>query len=97
LLPILEATQDAYGYLPVAAIKHISNMTGAWYAMIYGTASYYGHLRFEKPADLPQAQAVAASRPPESSYRSALNAALLGGGTATAKSGQPRRRRPRSN
>ena len=28
LLPILEATQVAYGYLPVAALKHISRVTG---------------------------------------------------------------------
>src|SRR6187551_2765226 len=34
LLPILEATQEAYGYLPVAALKHISRVTGAWYAML---------------------------------------------------------------
>ena len=46
-LEILEATQAAYGYLPVAALKHISRTTGAWYAMLYGTATYYGHLRFE--------------------------------------------------
>ena len=46
----LEATQSAYGFLPVAAIKHISEKTGAWYATIYGTATYYGHLRFEPPA-----------------------------------------------
>ena len=37
--PILEATQAAYGYLPVAALKRISQRTGAWYAMIYGTAT----------------------------------------------------------
>ena len=36
---ILEATQAAYGYLPVAALKRISQRTGAWYAMIYGTAT----------------------------------------------------------
>ena len=41
MLDILEATQAAYGYLPVAALKRISQRTGAWYAMIYGTASYY--------------------------------------------------------
>ena len=35
---------------PVAALKRISQPTGAWYAMIYGTATYYRHLRFE-PAD----------------------------------------------
>ena len=39
LLAILEATQAAYGYLPVAALKRISQLTGAWYAMIYGTAT----------------------------------------------------------
>ena len=50
MLAILEETQAAYGYLPVAALKHISRMTGAWYATIYGTASYYRHLRFEPPA-----------------------------------------------
>ena len=49
LLPILEATQAAFGFLPVAALKRISERTGTWYAQIYGTASYYGHLRFEPP------------------------------------------------
>jgi NADH-quinone oxidoreductase subunit E len=50
MLTILERTQDAYGYLPVAALKHISHGTGAWYAEIYGTASFYGHLRLEPPS-----------------------------------------------
>ena len=50
MLAILEETQAEYGYLPVAALKHISRVTGAWYAMIYGTATYYRHLRFEPPA-----------------------------------------------
>jgi NADH-quinone oxidoreductase subunit E len=49
MLSILEQTQEAYGYLPVAALKHISHGTGAWYAEIYGTASFYGHLRLERP------------------------------------------------
>jgi NADH:ubiquinone oxidoreductase subunit E len=50
MLAILEKTQAAYGHVPVAAIKHISHATGAWYARIYGTASFYEHLRFEMPA-----------------------------------------------
>jgi ferredoxin len=50
MLQILEATQARYGHLPVAALKRISHATGAWYAMIYGTATYYRHLRFEPPA-----------------------------------------------
>ena len=49
MLAILEGIQDAYGYLPVAAIKHLSQVSGAPYALIYGTATYYRHLRFEKP------------------------------------------------
>ena len=68
MLTILEATQAAYGYLPVAALKRISHATGAWYAMIYGTASYYAHLRFEPAAATEQAAAVDAHRPAEATY-----------------------------
>jgi ferredoxin len=78
MLQILEETQAAYGYLPVAALKRISHETGAWYAMIYGTASYYAHLRFEPAASTEQAQAVADHRPPEATYLAALDAALGG-------------------
>jgi len=85
MLEILEATQAEYGYLPVAALKRISQRTGAWYAMIYGTASYYGHLRFEPETATDQAAAVAAHRPSESAYLAALDGAL--GGTAGRASG----------
>ena len=78
MLEILERTQAAYGYLPVAALKRISQKTGAWYAMIYGTATYYGHLRFEPAADAVQAAAVDRNRPPEASYVAALGASLAG-------------------
>ncbi len=61
MLAILEATQEAYGYLPVAALKRISYATGSWYAMIYGTASYYRHLRFEPPAVTPGSATTAGS------------------------------------
>jgi ferredoxin len=87
MLAILEATQEAYGYLPVAALKRISHRTGAWYAIIYGTASYYGHLRFEPPTATDQAAAVDAHRPDESTYIAALGAALEGGGRAGASAG----------
>jgi hypothetical protein len=80
MLDILEATQAAYGYLPVAALKRISHVTGAWYAMIYGAASYYAHLRFEPPSATDQAAAVDRHRPAESSYLTALGGALEGGG-----------------
>ncbi len=78
MLEILEATQSAYGYLPVAALKRISNLTGAWYAMIYGTASYYAHLRFEPPTATTQAAAMDANRPSEATYLAAFDAALGG-------------------
>jgi ferredoxin len=79
MLSILEETQAAYGHLPVAALKRISHATGAWYAMIYGTASYYGHLRFEAPDDATQAREVDARRPADASFLAGLEAALAGG------------------
>lgn len=87
MLDILEATQAAYGYLPVAALKRISHRTGAWYAMIYGTASYYAHLRFEPPTATVQAAAVASHRPAEATYLEALGAALGGTGGTGARAG----------
>jgi ferredoxin len=82
MLAILEDTQDAYGYLPVAALKHISRVTGAWYAMIYGTASYYGHLRFEPPAVGAPPTTGEGHRVAEAAFRSALDASLGYGGGA---------------
>jgi len=78
MLDILDAVQAAYGYLPVAALKRISQKTGAWYAMIYGTASYYAHLRFEPPEATAQAAALASRRPDETTYLAAYDAALGG-------------------
>jgi ferredoxin len=87
MLEILDATQAAYGYLPVAALKRISHVTGAWYAMIYGTASYYAHLRFEPPTATDQAAEVARHRPAEATYLAALGSALDGSG----RPGEPAR------
>jgi ferredoxin len=82
MLTILEETQAEYGYLPVAALRHISRVTGAWYAMIYGTASYYRHLRFEPPSVTGAAPAGEAHRVAETTYRDALDAALRYGEAA---------------
>ena len=87
MLQILEATQAAYGHLPVAALKLISHRTGAWYAMIYGTATYYQHLRFERPEDTVQASAIAAKRPAEADYLAGLSASLAGAGAAAGGAG----------
>jgi len=76
LLPILEETQAEYGYLPVGALKHISRITGAWYAYIYGTASFYRHLRFEPPVIESVPAAGTAHVAIEQGYRSALDASL---------------------
>jgi ferredoxin len=78
LLAILEATQDHHGYLPVAALKRISQVTGAPYALIYGTASFYGHLRFEPAGTTGQAAAMAARRPGEAAFLAGLGASLAG-------------------
>jgi ferredoxin len=78
MLQMLEATQAAFGYLPVAALKRISEKTGAWYATIYGTASYYGHLRFEPPSNTAQAGEVSARRASDETYLAALGASLGG-------------------
>jgi len=78
MLQMLEATQAAFGYLPVAALKRISERTGAWYATIYGTASFYGHLRFEPPANKVQADEVSARRASDETYLAALGASLGG-------------------
>jgi len=91
MLQILEATQAAFGYLPIAALKLISHRTGAWYAMIYGTASYYRHLRFEPPGADAQSAELAARRPAEETYLAGLATALAGAGGSGAGGGKKRR------
>ena len=76
LLAMLEETQAEYGFLPVGALKHISRVTGAWYASIYGTATYYRHLRFEPPAIASVPPAGEAHVAIERDYRSGLDASL---------------------
>jgi NADH:ubiquinone oxidoreductase subunit E/NAD-dependent dihydropyrimidine dehydrogenase PreA subunit len=58
MLPMLEAVQATYGYLPVAALKRISQVSGAPYALIYGLATSYRHLSFERPAERHHSVAV---------------------------------------
>ena len=88
LIEMLEEIQEAYGYLPVAALRHLSFSTGAGYATAYGTASYYRRFRFEVPASAPAAGreaedpvgAVRERRSSEAAFLGALDAALgLGG------------------
>ena len=76
MLQIMAGIQAAYGYLPVAALKRVSETTGAWYAMLYGTATYYDHLAVG--ASAPRAAAA------ETSFLAALDGALDGRGADAA-------------
>jgi hypothetical protein len=100
MLRILEATQARYGHLPVAALKRISHATGAWYAMIYGTASYYRHLRFEPaeaeapPASAPSATSGDQQPAPTRARRTAAAPKPAASGTAAAPGASAGTRRP---
>lgn len=41
LIPILQQTQDVYGYLPRAALEEISNATGIPRSKIFGVVTFY--------------------------------------------------------
>ena len=56
-----------------------SERTGAWYALIYGTASYYSNLRFEAPGSSAQATALAERRPSDDVFLDRLGTSLAGG------------------
>jgi NAD-dependent dihydropyrimidine dehydrogenase PreA subunit len=70
MLRILDAIQAAYGHIPVAALKRVSEATGTWYAMLYGTATYYDHLAVGAP------DPTAATA--EGTFLGALDGALAG-------------------
>ena len=74
MLRILAAIQTAYGYVPVAALKRVSDSTGAWYAMLYGTATYYDHLAVGRPA------AAVDNGSGDTAFMAALDGALAGRG-----------------
>ncbi len=67
MLRILGRTQQTYGHLPVAALKHISHATGAWYSEVYGTATFYDHLRLAPPSG----HVIGLCRCPSCSFRGA--------------------------
>jgi NADH-quinone oxidoreductase subunit E len=49
LIPILQATQEDYGYLPAAAITTIANELRISEDVIFGVATFYTHFKFTKP------------------------------------------------
>jgi ferredoxin len=82
MLQILGAIQAEYGYVPVAALKRVSEATGAWYAMLYGTATYYDHLAVGAAAS----DATSA----DSAYLGALDGALAGRASGSTVTGDGR-------
>jgi NADH-quinone oxidoreductase subunit E len=47
VIPLLQKTQDIYGYLPQAAMAEIARTTGKAPAEIYGVATFYAQFRFK--------------------------------------------------
>lgn len=47
LIPLLQAAQDSYGYVPAAAIEQISDGTGIPAAEIYGVITFYKQFRLK--------------------------------------------------
>nr|WP_281179241.1 NADH-quinone oxidoreductase subunit NuoE [Vulcanibacillus modesticaldus] len=47
LIPILQATQEIYGYLPKEAMKKIANFLKLPYSEVYGVATFYAQFRLQ--------------------------------------------------
>ena len=47
VIPLLQKTQEIYGYLPREAMEEIGRITGKSGAEIYGVATFYAQFRFE--------------------------------------------------
>ena len=46
VIPLLQKTQDIFGYLPVEAMREIAVVTGRSPSEIYGVATFYAQFRF---------------------------------------------------
>ncbi len=46
VIPLLQKTQEIYGYLPEASMREIAKVTGKTPADIYGVATFYAQFRF---------------------------------------------------
>ncbi len=47
IIPLLQAAQDSYGYVPPSAIEQISSVTGIPTAEIYGVITFYKQFRLK--------------------------------------------------
>lgn len=46
VIPLLQKTQNLFGYLPTEAMRKIARVTGKTPAEIYGVATFYAQFRF---------------------------------------------------
>jgi NADH-quinone oxidoreductase subunit E len=46
VIPLLQKTQEIYGYLPQSAMTEIARVTGKTPSEIYGVATFYAQFRF---------------------------------------------------
>ena len=46
VIPLLQKTQEVFGYLPREAMREIAGVTGKTVAEIYGVATFYAQFRF---------------------------------------------------
>jgi NADH-quinone oxidoreductase subunit E len=46
VIPLLQKTQDLFGYLPQESMRQIARVTGKTPAEIYGVATFYAQFRF---------------------------------------------------
>lgn len=44
-IPLLQGIQDAYGYLPLNAIRHVTEKTGLPASHLFGVATFYNRFR----------------------------------------------------
>jgi len=49
LIPLLQGTQDIYGFLPLEAFSKISSETGLELSELYGVATFYAQFRLTPP------------------------------------------------
>ncbi len=47
LIPLLQKTQENFGYLPKEALQEISKYLGVPLSRVYGVATFYAQFRFE--------------------------------------------------
>ncbi|WP_456394710.1 NADH-quinone oxidoreductase subunit NuoE family protein, partial [Thermococcus sp.] len=47
LIPLLQRTQEKFGYLPREALEEIANYLGIPLSRVYGVATFYAQFRFE--------------------------------------------------